>query len=160
MRRSIVEKTYKDRLVAAWKERSRLRSEGVTKASKGICVLTGLHYLKRLLYLGLRWMSELLISGEGAYNLSQVLENSPYSPDQLSKKSLEQLVSIGKKTEAAQLKEASVIKDFTISRSAQLNQEQGLPKGFIELKTQQDLGAETEFMNNCVGAGGAHPSDW
>lgn len=94
---------------------------------------------------------------EGAYNLSQVLENSPYSPDQLSKKSLEQLVSIGKKTEAAQLKEASVIKDFTISRSAQLNQEQGLPKGFIELKTQQDLGAETEFMNNCVGAGGAHP---
>ena len=94
---------------------------------------------------------------EGAYNLSRVLENSPYSPDQLSKKSLEQLVSIGKKTEAAQLKEASVIKDFTVKRSAQLNQEQGLPKGFIELKTQQDLGAETEFMNNCVGAGGAHP---
>ena len=27
----------------------------------------------------------------------------------------------------------------------------------MELKTQQDLGAETEFMNNCVGAGGAHP---
>jgi hypothetical protein len=94
---------------------------------------------------------------EGAYNLSQVLESSPYSPDQLSKKSLEQLVSIGKKTEAAQLKEASVIKDFTVKRSAQLNQEQGLPKGFVELKTQQDLGAETEFMNNCVGAGGAHP---
>jgi hypothetical protein len=94
---------------------------------------------------------------EGAYNLSQVLENSPYSPDQLSKKSLEQLVSIGKKTEAAQLKEASVIKDFTVKRSAQLNQEQGLPKGFVELKTRQDLGAETEFMNNCVGAGGAHP---
>lgn len=94
---------------------------------------------------------------EGAYNLSQVLENSPYSPEQLSKKSLEQLVSIGKRTEAAQLKEASVIKDFTVKRSAQLNQEQGLPKGFVELKTQQDLGAETEFMNNCVGAGGAHP---
>jgi hypothetical protein len=94
---------------------------------------------------------------EGAYNLGKILGDSPYSDEQLSKKSLEQLVSIGKKTEAAQLKEASVIKDFTISRSAQLNQEQGLPKGFIELKTQQDLGAETEFMNNCVGAGGAHP---
>lgn len=94
---------------------------------------------------------------EGAFNLSQVLETTKYTPEQLSKKSLEQLVSIGKKTEAAQLKEASVIKDFTISRSAQLNKEQGLPKGFVELKTQQDLGAETEFMNNCVGAGGAHP---
>lgn len=94
---------------------------------------------------------------EGAFNLAQILETSKFTPDQLSKKSLEQLVSIGKKTEAAQLKEASVIKDFTISRSAQLNKEQGLPKGFVELKTQQDLGAETEFMNNCVGAGGAHP---
>jgi hypothetical protein len=94
---------------------------------------------------------------EGAYNLGKILGNSQYSDEQLSKKSLEQLVSIGKKTEAAQLKEASVIKDFTVKRSAQLNQEQGLPKGFIELKTQQDLGAETEFMNNCVGAGGAHP---
>jgi len=93
----------------------------------------------------------------GARNLSQVLETSKFTPEQLSKKSLEQLVSIGKKTEAAQLKEASVIKDFTVSRSAQLNKEQGLPKGFVELKTQQDLGAETEFMNNCVGAGGAHP---
>ena len=94
---------------------------------------------------------------DGAYNLGKILGDSPYSDEQLSKKSLEQLVSIGKKTEAAQLKEASVIKDFTVKRSAQLNQEQGLTKGFIELKTQQDLGAETEFMNNCVGAGGAHP---
>jgi len=94
---------------------------------------------------------------EGAFNLSQVLKTSKFTPEQLSKKSLEQLVSIGKKVEAAQLKEASVIKDFTVSRSAQLNKEQGLPKGFVELKTQQDLGAETEFMNNCVGAGGAHP---
>ena len=93
----------------------------------------------------------------GTRNLAAALETSKFTPDQLSKKSLEQLVSIGKKTEAAQLKEASVIKDFTISRSAQLNKEQGLPKGFVELKTQQDLGAETEFMNNCVGAGGAHP---
>lgn len=94
---------------------------------------------------------------QGSMNLAEILQDSKFTPDQLSKKSLEQLVSIGKKTEAAQLKEASVIKDFTISRSAQLNQEQGLPKGFVELKTQQDLGAETEFMNNCVGAGGAHP---
>jgi hypothetical protein len=97
----------------------------------------------------------------GIMNLTDALASSPYTPDQLSKKSLQQLVSVGLKSEkdraAAQLKEASVIKDFTISRSAQLNQEQGLPKGFIELKTQQDLGAETEFMNNCVGAGGAHP---
>lgn len=94
---------------------------------------------------------------QGSMNLAEILQNSKFTPDQLSKKSLEQLVSIGKKTEAAQLKEASVIKNFTVSRSAQLNQEQGLPKGFVELKTQQDLGAETEFMNNCVGAGGAHP---
>lgn len=93
----------------------------------------------------------------GTRNLAAALETSKFTPEQLSKKSLEQLVSIGKKTEAAQLKEVSVIKDFTISRSAQLNKEQGLPKGFVELKTQQDLGAETEFMNNCVGAGGAHP---
>lgn len=102
------------------------------------------------------WQAGLDIK-EGAYNLGKILGDSPYSDEQLSKKSLEQLVSIGKRTEAAQLKEASVIKDFTVKRSAQLNQEQGLPKGFVELKTQQDLGAETEFMNNCVGAGGAHP---
>jgi hypothetical protein len=94
---------------------------------------------------------------QGSMNLAEILQDSKFTPDQLSKKSLEQLVSIGKKVEAAQLKEASVIKDFTVSRSAQLNKEQGLPKGFVELKTQQDLGAETEFMNNCVGAGGAHP---
>jgi len=97
----------------------------------------------------------------GIMNLTDALASSPYTPDQLSKKSLQQLVSVGLKSEkdraAAQLKEASVIKDFTIQRSAKLNQEQGLPKGFVELKTQQDLGAETEFMNNCVGAGGAHP---
>jgi hypothetical protein len=149
-------KSMIDRLVADGKRDPAYRSEELQKLEGDLYAYRDAIRSKQPLVEVHASTGELDIR-EGARNLSRVLENSPYSPDQLSKKSLEQLVSIGKKTEAAQLKEASVIKDFTISRSAQLNQEQGLPKGFIELKTQQDLGAETEFMNNCVGAGGAHP---
>ena len=40
------------------------------------------------------------------------------------------------------------------ARTATLQAEQGLPGGFVELKHPADFGAETEFLNHCVGAGG------
>lgn len=93
----------------------------------------------------------------GVARLEAVLEKSSYTPEQLSAKSVAQLLGIAKQIEAKQLKELSAITDFTKQRTMQLNKEQNLPPGFVELKTKQDLGAETEFMNNCAGAGGAHP---
>ena len=91
-------------------------------------------------------------------SVSKILETSPYTTEQLSKKSMDQLLGVVKQIEAKQTKDIKVIADFTKQRTAQLNTEQGLPPGFVELKTKADLGAETEFMNNCSGAGGAHPT--
>lgn len=86
---------------------------------------------------------------------------SPLSPDQLSKKSLQQLLMHAddlakKKEELLRKEEESLAKlpEFTKARTATLQAEQGLPGGFVELRHPADFGAETEFLNHCVGAGG------
>jgi len=92
---------------------------------------------------------------------AQDLEFSPLSPDQLSKKSLQQLLMHAddlakKKEDILRKEEESLAKlpEFTKARTATLQAEQGLPDGFVELKHPADFGAETEFLNHCVGAGG------
>ncbi len=92
---------------------------------------------------------------------AQDLELSPLSPDQLSKKSLQQLLvhaddMAKNKAELLRKEEESLQKlpEFTKARTATLQAEQGLPGGFVELKQPADFGAETEFLNHCVGAGG------
>ena len=61
-----------------------------------------------------------------------------------------------KREELLRKEEESLAKlpEFTKARTATLQAEQGLPGGFVELKHPADFGAETEFLNHCVGAGG------
>lgn len=99
--------------------------------------------------------------GEAVRKYADDLEDSPLSPDQLSKKSLQQLLmhadDIAKvKAELLRKEEESLksLPEFTKARTATLQAEQGLPGGFVELKQPADFGAETEFLNHCVGAGG------
>jgi hypothetical protein len=99
--------------------------------------------------------------GEAVRKYADDLEDSPLSPDQLSKKSLQQLLmhadDIAKvKAELLRKEEESLQKlpEFTKARTATLQAEQGLPGGFVELKQPADFGAETELLNHCVGAGG------
>ncbi len=89
------------------------------------------------------------------------LEFSPLSPDQLSKKSLQQLLMHAddlakRREELLRKEEESLVKlpEFTKARTATLQAEQGLPGGFVELKHPADFGAETELLNHCIGAGG------
>lgn len=98
---------------------------------------------------------------KAVFHYAQDLEFSPLSPDQLSKKSLQQLLihadDVAKnKAELLRKEEESLQKlpEFTKARTATLQAEQGLPGGFVELKQPADFGAETEFLNHCVGAGG------
>ena len=98
---------------------------------------------------------------KAVFRYAQDLEFSPLSPDQLSKKSLQQLLMHAddlakKKEEILRKEEESLAKlpEFTKARTATLQVEQGLPGGFVELKHPADFGAETEFLNHCVGAGG------
>lgn len=95
------------------------------------------------------------------FRYAQDLEFSPLSPDQLFKKSLQQLLMHADdmaKVKAGLLRkeEESLAKlpEFTEARTATLQAEQGLPGGFVELKHPADFGAETELLNHCVGAGG------
>lgn len=99
--------------------------------------------------------------GDAIRKYADDLDSSPLSPDQLSKKSLQQLLMhaddmakvkaeiLRKETESLQS-----LPEFTKARTATLQAEQGLPGGFVELKQPADFGAETEFLNHCVGAGG------
>ena len=98
---------------------------------------------------------------KAVYRYAKDLELSPLSPDQLSKKSLQQLLmhadDLAKKKEKILRKEEeslAKLPEFTKARTATLQAEQGLPGGFVELKHPADFGAETEFLNHCVGAGG------
>jgi len=99
--------------------------------------------------------------GEAVRKYADDLTDSPLSPDQLSKKSLQQLLMHAddlakKKEEILRKEEESLAKlpEFTKARTATLQAEQGLPGGFVELKHPADFGTETEFLNHCVGAGG------
>jgi hypothetical protein len=99
--------------------------------------------------------------GEAIRKYADDLDSSPLSPDQLSKKSLQQLLmhadDLAKsKAEILRKEEESLqsLPEFTKARTATLQAEQGLPGGFVELKQPADFGAETEFLNHCVGAGG------
>jgi len=98
---------------------------------------------------------------KAVYRYAKDLEFSPLSPDQLSKKSLQQLLmhadDLAKRNEELLRKEAeslAKLPEFTKARTATLQAEQGLPGGFVELKHPADFGTETKFLNHCVGAGG------
>lgn len=99
--------------------------------------------------------------GEAVRKYADDLTDSPLSPDQLFKKSLQQLLmhadDIAKSKAEILRKETESLQslpEFTKARTATLQAEQGLPGGFVELKHPADFGAETEFLNHCVGAGG------
>lgn len=99
--------------------------------------------------------------GRAVRKYAQDLDSSPLSPDQLSKKSLQQLLmhadDLAKRREELLRKEEeslAKLPEFTKARTATLQAEQGLPGGFVELRHPADFGTETEFLNHCVGAGG------
>ena len=83
---------------------------------------------------------------------------------ELKGKTLQQLVA---KAEEAQqiidiesskaLLERSAMTEAIKQRTIDLNKTQGLPTGFVELKTPQDFAAETEFLNICIGGAGIRP---
>lgn len=100
----------------------------------------------------IRWASDDV--RHALISLNKIVHESKYTPEQLSKKSLDQLLVIARSVEKATNKTDAAIMDFTKQRTTQLNKEQGLPPGFVELKSKADFGAETHFMDHCVGAGG------
>lgn len=93
------------------------------------------------------------------------LRLSGLSIEDLSRKSLVQLMATSERVKAERIarEEAAAraeafIPEFTKKRTATLKEEQGLPYGFVELKTPADMGAETHYLNHCAGAGGMDPT--
>lgn len=93
------------------------------------------------------------------------LRLSGISIEDLSRKSLVQLMATSERVKAERIarEEAAAraeafIPEFTKKRTATLKEEQGLPYGFVELKTPADMGAETHYLNHCAGAGGMDPA--
>ena len=87
--------------------------------------------------------------------LYELVSQSSYTPEQLSKKSLQQLLGIADDVQKVINKDTAVVVDYTKQRTAELKAQQGLPDDLVELKDKRDFGAETYFLNHCVGAGGA-----
>ena len=84
-----------------------------------------------------------------------LVSKSNYTPEQLSKKSLQQLLGIADAVQKVINKDTAVVVDYTKQRTAELKAQQGLPNDLVELRDRRDFGAETYFLNHCVGAGGA-----
>jgi len=101
---------------------------------------------------GDRWIGDIPTAID---TLQSILDKSKYTEEQLSKKSLQQLLGIAKEVEEASNKDAAAILKYTKERTASLKATQRLPNDLVELKDRRDFGAETYFLNHCVGAGGA-----
>lgn len=96
----------------------------------------------------------------GTDNVARILDSAGYTPEQLSKKTLQQLVGIAQKEEkellARQAKSAEALTEHTVRRTVELQTKQQLPpesKGLVQLENEKDLATETAFQNICCGAG-------
>ena len=87
--------------------------------------------------------------------LKSLISKSSYTPEQLSKKSLQQLLGIAKEVEKQAKADSEAILKYTKERTASLKETQGLPNDLVELRDKRDFGAETYFLKHCVGAGAA-----
>jgi hypothetical protein len=85
--------------------------------------------------------------------VNSLVSKSAYTPEQLSKKSLKQLLGIADEEKKKSQVGIAAITDFTKQRTAQLKSTQGLKNDLVELTNKNDFGAETEFLKHCVGAG-------
>lgn len=96
----------------------------------------------------------------GTDNVARILNSAGYTPEQLSKKTLQQLVGIAQKEEteflAKQTKSVQALTEHTVRRTVELQTKQKLPpesKGLVQLENEKDLATETAFQNICCGAG-------
>ena len=87
--------------------------------------------------------------------LDELVSKSSYTTEQLSKKSLQQLLGIAKEVEKQAEADSEAILKYTKERTASLKETQGLPNDLVELRDKRDFGAETYFLKHCVGAGAA-----
>ena len=87
--------------------------------------------------------------------LDELVSKSNYTTEQLSKKSLQQLLGIAKEVEKQAKADSEAILKYTKERTASLKETQGLPNDLVELRDKRDFGAETYFLRHCVGAGAA-----
>ena len=101
---------------------------------------------------GDRWIGDIPTA---INTLQSILDKSKYTEEQLSKKSLQQLLGIAKEVEEASNKDAAAILKYTKERTASLKATQRLPNDLVELRDKRDFGAETYFLKHCVGAGAA-----
>lgn len=92
--------------------------------------------------------------------IARILTTAGYTPEQLSKKTLQQLVGFAQKEEKAilekQTKSVQALTEHTVRRTAELQTKQQLPpesKGLVQLENEKDLATETAFQNICCGAG-------
>jgi hypothetical protein len=92
--------------------------------------------------------------------IARILTTAGYTPEQLSKKTLQQLVGFAQKEERALLekeaKSVQALTEHTVRRTVELQTKQKLPpesKGLVQLENEKDLATETAFQNICCGAG-------
>lgn len=97
---------------------------------------------------------------DGAAEMARILDSVGYTPEQLSKKTLQQLVGLARKEVRAllekQAKSVQALTDHTVRRTVELQTKQQLPpesKGLVQLEKETDLATETAFQNICCGAG-------
>lgn len=92
--------------------------------------------------------------------IARILTTAGHTPEQLSKKTLQQLVGLAQKEERAilekQAKSIQTLTEHTVRRTVELQTKQKLPpesKGLVQLENEKDLATETAFQNICCGAG-------
>lgn len=105
------------------------------------------------LYMGLLDVSPEEDVNNAIKQLAPYLRQSSFTYDQLSKKSLVQLISIADAEKAKTAFSPEQLKAQSIKRTAETGAKFGLPKGFARLETPADFGLETSVLEHCVGAG-------
>lgn len=97
---------------------------------------------------------------DAASTMARTLAEAGHGPEQLSKKTLQQLVGLTQKEERNLLekkaKSVQALTEHTVRRTVELQTKQQLPpesKGLVQLENEKDLATETAFQNICCGAG-------
>lgn len=97
---------------------------------------------------------------DAASTMARTLAEAGHGPEQLSKKTLQQLVGLTQKEERDLLekkaKSVQALTEHTVRRTVELQTKQQLPpesKGLVQLENEKDLATETAFQNICCGAG-------
>lgn len=97
---------------------------------------------------------------DAASTMARTLAEAGHNPEQLSKKTLQQLVGLTQKEERAilekQAKSVQTLTEHTTRRTVELQTKQKLSpesKGLVQLENEKDLATETAFQNICCGAG-------